>query len=206
MAARRSDPETRGRVIDAAVACILELGFYRASSNEIARRAGVTWGVIQHYFGTREALLLAVLHDGARRFTELVGGATIDGGTQEERIAQLIDLLASHYGQPEYLAYLQILLNLEHDPRTSDEVRATMDEVARASYEHVRRLLRETLGPRSPDLATTVFLTLRGFVVSQQLLDAMAYDMVAPQHDRVARQRSLLAAVLAPALESASKP
>ena len=187
-------------MIEAAVASILELGFYRASSNEIARRAGVTWGVIQHYFGTREALMLAVLHDGARRFTELVEGATIDGATEQERIEQLIDILARHYGQPEYLAYLQILLNLDHDPRTSKDVRATMEEVATESYAHVRRLLKQTLGPTAPDVATTVFLTLRGFVVSQQLLDAMAYDMVAPEQDRVARQRRLLAAALAPAL------
>ena len=55
------DLATRERVIAAAVDSILERGFYRASSNEIARRAGVTWGVIQHHFGTREALMLAVL-------------------------------------------------------------------------------------------------------------------------------------------------
>ena len=29
----------RGQILDAAIASILELGFYRASSNEIARRA-----------------------------------------------------------------------------------------------------------------------------------------------------------------------
>ncbi|MEY2458244.1 MAG: hypothetical protein QOG30_74, partial [Acidimicrobiaceae bacterium] len=48
-----NEQATRRAVIDAAVASILERGFYRASSNEITRRAGVTWGVIQHYFGTR---------------------------------------------------------------------------------------------------------------------------------------------------------
>ena len=61
---RRTDGEqTWRRVLDAAEECILELGYYQASSNEIARRAGVTWGVIQHQFGTREGLLLAVLND-----------------------------------------------------------------------------------------------------------------------------------------------
>src|SRR3954447_12461962 len=80
-------------VLDAAVACILERGFYRASSNEIARRAGVSWGVIQYHFGTREALMLAVLEDGARRFTELVAGGRIDGGSVEERISQLLAVL-----------------------------------------------------------------------------------------------------------------
>ncbi len=40
------DSATRDRVIAAAITCILERGYYRASTNEIARTAGVTWGVI----------------------------------------------------------------------------------------------------------------------------------------------------------------
>ena len=60
MSTRRTgaqDSISRQRVIDAAIACILDQGFYRASSNAIAERAGVTWGVIQYHFGTREALM-----------------------------------------------------------------------------------------------------------------------------------------------------
>jgi hypothetical protein len=52
---------------------------------------------------------------------------------------------------------------------------------------------------------TTLFLAVRGFLLSQQLLDTMAYDSVAPQSDRVARQRRLLGAALAPYVEMASK-
>ncbi|MCU1453644.1 MAG: regulatory protein TetR, partial [Acidimicrobiales bacterium] len=74
----KNDQATRQVMIDAAVASILERGFYRASSNEIARRAGVTWGVIQHHFGTRESLMLAVLEDGMERFSAVVHDASID--------------------------------------------------------------------------------------------------------------------------------
>jgi AcrR family transcriptional regulator len=202
-----SDAATRSKVIDAAVTCILERGFYRASSNEIARRAGVTWGVIQHYFGSREALMLAVLQESARRFTEMVETARIEGETIEERLDHLLDLLAEHYGQPAYLAIMQIQLNMDHDPRTSVEVRATMRQVAERTNEHIRRLLREALGRSAsiPDLATTVFLAVRGFVVSQQLLETLTYDLVAPQSDRVGRQRRLFAQLIAPYLEITSQ-
>jgi AcrR family transcriptional regulator len=194
-----TDAATRQRVLDAAVRCILDRGYYRASSNEIARQAGVTWGVIQYHFGTREALMLAVLEDGARHFTDLVTNARITGETTEDRLAQLLDVLAGHYGTPEYLAYMQILLNMDHDPRTSSEVRRTLREVAEASNEQVRRLLREALGPATSqaDLTTTMFLLLRGFGLSQQLLDTMAYDSLPPERDRASRQRRLAARVLA---------
>lgn len=194
---------TRRRVIDAAVACILELGFYRASSNEIARRAGVTWGVIQHYFGTREALMEAVLEDGAQRFAESVESVHIEADSVPERVNQLIDALASHYAQPAYLAHLQVLLSMDHDPRTSAEVRATLRHTAQRMHDHIRRLLREALGPaaRVNELASTIFVILRGFGISQQLLEHMAYDAPAPKRDRAARQRRLLAEILSSYLE-----
>ena len=201
-----SEQATRRVVIDAAVASILERGFYRASSNEIARRANVSWGVIQHHFGTREALMLAVLQDGARRFAEVVGEGSINGRTAAERLEQLLDILARHYGTPEYLAYMQVTLNLDHDPATSAEVRTTMREVAEHATEQLRSLLSEALGPAAgePDLATTTFLALRGFVVSQQLLDTMAYDSTPPQTDRTSHQRRLLSRILAPYIEQAA--
>lgn len=201
------ESDTRERVISAAVECIIDLGFYRGSStNEIARRAGVTWGVIQHYFGNREGLMLAVLEDGASHMVETVEEARIDGSTSVERMSQLIDVFSAHYARPDYLASLQVLLNMDHDPRTSAEVRRTMQEVAERSNTHVRRLLRDALGPAAnrPELATTIFLLIRGFGLSQQLLDSMAYDTVAPKRDRIARHRQLLAEILAPYLDLAA--
>jgi AcrR family transcriptional regulator len=204
---RNAEADTRGRVIRAAVDCIIDLGFYRGSStNEIARRAGVTWGVIQHYFGTREGLMLAVLEDGAAHMISTVERARIDGSTASERMSQLIDVFSAHYGRREYLASLQVMLNMDHDPRTSADVRKTMNEVAERSNVHVRRLLREALGDAAqrPDLTTTIFLIVRGFGLSQQLLDSMAYDSVAPKRDRASRHRQLLAEVLAPYIEQAA--
>jgi AcrR family transcriptional regulator len=198
-----ADPATRRRVLDAAVSCIIQRGFYRASSNEIARQAGMTWGVIQYHFGTREALMLAVLEDTSARFVDLVEHANIEGENAAARLDRLLDLLTSHYGTPEYLAFTQILLNMEHDPSTSAEVRATLRTVAERSHGHVRRLLRQTLGPADGDaeLAATLFLVLRGFALSQQLLDTMAYESIPPQSEHAARQRQLVSEMLAPYLE-----
>ncbi len=84
-------------------------------------------------------------------------------------------MLVTHYARPEYLASLQILLNLEHDPRTSEEVRETMRGASERSQENINRLLREALGPETPpDVAATMFLVVRGFGFSQQLTESIA--------------------------------
>src|SRR5882757_1328994 len=120
----------RTQIIDAAIASILEVGFYRSSTNEIARRANVSWGALQYHFGTREALLLAIVKELDRRFVEDLQSARIEGDTSEERIYSLYRFLARHYDSPTWLVRLQILLNLQHDPDTSADVMAEIAETA----------------------------------------------------------------------------
>jgi AcrR family transcriptional regulator len=159
-------------VIDAAVACILERGFYRATSNEIARRAGVTWGVIQHYFGTRERLMLAVLDDATRRFSEMVDSADITADTLDARLSAYVRALASYYGRPSYLASLQIILNLTHDPATSEETIRTLVETTEGTTRRVNALARQVLGEDAdaPVLESLLFHTCRGLALSHLIL------------------------------------
>ncbi|MBK6738875.1 MAG: helix-turn-helix transcriptional regulator [Haliea sp.] len=50
------------------IALIRETGFASATSTEIAKRAGVTWGAVQHHFGGKEEILEAVLERSHRAF------------------------------------------------------------------------------------------------------------------------------------------
>jgi AcrR family transcriptional regulator len=52
------------------VRCIREEGFSAASARHIIERAGVSWGVIQHHFGDRDGLLMAVIEDAVDRLVE----------------------------------------------------------------------------------------------------------------------------------------
>jgi hypothetical protein len=51
-----------------------------------------------------------------------------------------------------------------------------------------------------------VFLTLRGFALSQQLLGTMGYDAVDAKRSRVEEQRRLLARIVAAYLDDAAGP
>jgi AcrR family transcriptional regulator len=200
-----SESDMRSRLVQAALQSIMDLGFYRGSStNEIARRAGVTWGVIQHRFGSREALMLAVLEASTEDLEEVVAQAHIDGSTVRERLSQLIELLARHYDTPEYLAALQVILNLEHDPRTSEEVRETMSRAADLSTAHIHRLLKEALGDRPIPkyLRSNIILAIRGFCFSQQLNDSIAYGTLQRSRSRPKQRRDLFAEMLAPYFEA----
>ena len=198
----RRDPEaTRRKVIDAAVESILDVGYYESSSNEIARRAGVTWGVIQHQFGTREALLLEVLDDMWARLQASVANADVGTGTLEERLGNLLEVLALHYGSREHLVALQIGLDLGNNPNTSAETR-------RAVIRHADRLARawqplcvDTLGPLAddPELVSYTFATLRGYLIG----NTTAHEFGPKKRD--ANERRLLVEGIAASLRAEAK-
>jgi AcrR family transcriptional regulator len=167
----------RAQIIDAAIASILEVGFYRSSTNEIARRANVSWGALQYHFGTREALLLAIVKEVDRRFIEDLQTARVEGDTPEERIYSLYRFLARHYDSPTTLVRLQILLNMQHDPDTSADVMTEIAETAAQAETPIRQLLRQAIGGKPGKAGVdALFHALRGFALSRQISSAIPIE------------------------------
>lgn len=125
--------ETRARILAATIDAIAELGLARATATEIARRAELTWGAVQHHFGDKEELLAAVLEEGfdrfARRFADLPGEAP----SLAERVGVFIDRAWSHFRGPVYRANFEILLGTvraepsERSARIPAEMLAAVD-------------------------------------------------------------------------------
>lgn len=163
----RSDgAATRARIFEAVVECIVENGYYEASSNAIARQAGVTWGAIQHQFGTRQALLLALLEDRWHRLTERIAAAEVSGETLEERLECVMAALESHYGSPDHLVVTQIMLDLIQSPATNQATKKAVAEHGRELARVWRPLFSQALGEaaRSEELVRYAFLTIRGYL------------------------------------------
>src|SRR5712691_11728565 len=53
--------DRREQIIDAAMRVFSQKGFTRATNKDIAREAGITPGLIYHYFENKEALLKAIV-------------------------------------------------------------------------------------------------------------------------------------------------
>lgn len=166
---------TAAKVVQAAIDCIHSEGFYRASTNAIARRAGVTWGVIQHHFGTREALMLAVVEHAVGQMDQQFGQVVITGETLEERVEQMADLIFSFYRAPDFLAYTQVVMNLGQDPRTADKTLHALEGITTRMGSHLPRLRDQVLGQHKhlDDEFRFAFETLRGVAVNQQVLRSL---------------------------------
>jgi AcrR family transcriptional regulator len=201
------DQGTRRKLIDAAIQTILEQGFYRASSNAIADTAGLSWGVIQYYFGSRENLMLAVLEEGTHRLSEELARADLTGETLTERFEQYLRVLEGYYGTPDYLAFVQVLLNLSHDPKTSEQAQRTMMEVSDTVDADLKRLTNKLFagtGIRRASLRNFPFQVLRGLAMSEVMVRSLPYQSTSVTKiiNEAVDQRQYLAKALALLMES----
>lgn len=198
---RTEAPETptADKVVDAAIACILDDGFYRASTNAIARRAGVTWGVIQHHFGTRDALMLAVVRRAVQQMDERFGHVEIDGETVEDRVRQMAEVIFDFYGHPEFLAYIQVIMNIGKDPRTADKTLDALIEVTAQMGRHLPRLRDLVLGEHAVEAADDfrfTFEAIRALAVNQQILRSLP-NRATTDHSSHVRDQARLVDVIA---------
>lgn len=100
---------TRRKVIDAAIDCIAEEGLRRATTTRVARRAGVTWGAIQHQFGDKETILRAVMQRGVdelqREFEAIPEDLPV-----RERIHTVVQRTWDVFNRPFFRAFLEVAL------------------------------------------------------------------------------------------------
>ena len=115
--ARRSQAartaETRAKILEAVVECIAEVGFQRTTAAEITRRAGVTWGAVQHQFGDKDGILRAVLQESFDRFAERLADVPGPDAALEDRVAAFVDRAWEHFGSDDYRSTFEILLSLD---------------------------------------------------------------------------------------------
>jgi len=147
---RRSHAErtaqTRGRIIAAVVESIAEAGYQRTTAAEVTRRAGVTWGAVQHHFGGKEGLLLAVLEDSFDRFAARLTGVATPGSGLEERASRFVDRAWKHFGSSHFRSTFEILLNqAEREAKTGEDRAASWQSQLADAWDQVwQQLFSET--------------------------------------------------------------
>jgi AcrR family transcriptional regulator len=80
------DPQTRARLLRAAVCVFDRKGYAAASVREIVELAGVTKPALYYHFGSKEGVLTAVLQEAAREFGAAMARGLRRPGTARERL------------------------------------------------------------------------------------------------------------------------
>ena len=115
--------DRRRQILDAAVKVFARSGFHTSRVGDIAEEAGVAYGLVYHYFASKEELLETIFRDTWRQMLERVREVEASGLPAGEQVRQVTALL---------------LRTWRRDP---DLVRVLVREVTRSP--HVQREIVE---------------------------------------------------------------
>jgi AcrR family transcriptional regulator len=171
--------ETRERVIKAAIQCIAEYGYKQASVTRIAERSGVSCGGIQHHFGTKDAIIQAVLDNALDEFLLDSRRISPTDDTLENRVKVMVEGAWRLMNRPGLVAFLEIMFSHRHEPSRRNPAlryRARIWRVIIAAWDHLFGHLR--LSPMQVETARQVAFTTLGGMVLESLMrtDVPNYD------------------------------
>ncbi|VEB97599.1 Fatty acid metabolism regulator protein [Cedecea lapagei] len=86
-------PIRRRQLIDATLNAINEVGMHDATVAQIARRAGVSTGIISHYFQDKNGLLEATMRDVTTQLRDAVVGRlkALPGASASRRLSAIVE-------------------------------------------------------------------------------------------------------------------
>ncbi|WP_243858489.1 TetR/AcrR family transcriptional regulator [Mycobacterium sp. DL440] len=154
-------------MIDETLLCIHAEGFGAASARHIARKAGVTWGVIQYHFGDRDGLLLSVVDYVFAELIETLNGIRTESATVtlRQRITFGVDAAWRALSSGNSLAALEIVVATRASGGSTASTH--LAELHNAFGALGRRLGGQLATRHGRDIGNLMWATLRGLVIAQ---------------------------------------
>ena len=136
-------PIRRKQLVDAAIAVIHEQGFANATVLRIARRAGISAGMVHHYFHDKDDLLFATMrHLLAELRADAVARLSAAKGPQQ-RIRAIIDACFgdAQFDEQVFSAWLALYGNARQSERLSSILSIYHRRLRSSLLHELRRLL-----------------------------------------------------------------
>lgn len=176
----RRGVESRRRIIELAIEMLADETSEPITVNLIARRAGYTWGVVQHQFGDADGVWAAVAESVLKQFraAPVSGRAPRQGTPLRRRVAAMVDELWRANEAKEARAMDELRRLLPSDPqafaasfpkteavmrrwdvewRLAYELRFTDLGISRAKIDNVRRVAPAAVSGLVADLRRSRF-------------------------------------------------
>ena len=174
---RRLAPEARrAELLDAALEVFAEVGFERATLNDLADRAGVTKGAVYHYFASKDQLFIELVRS---RLGDLVLAsdarivAAAPSARAEDLLREVLEETWRTLHQPRMMELSQLIMM--ELPKFPEVGRAFFDEVVLPARRSMRRIWDRKFHDHGDDerieaLIATIPSMLLGVAMTRRLL------------------------------------
>jgi AcrR family transcriptional regulator len=164
--------ETRRKLMEATVECLVERGWTGTTTVLVAERAGVSRGAQLHHFRTRgELVAAAVEYVGAQSVADMLDRAALLPATGS-RTAAVVEFIIDFYVNPLFTAALELWVAARTDPELKERVVALEARLGRECHRLAVGLL--AADESRPGVREAVQATLdlaRGLALADLLTD-----------------------------------
>lgn len=186
--------ETRTRLLDATIDCLVEYGYAGTTTPRVAERAGVTRGAQVHHFGSKTDLVVAAVSHLAQRRTEAAMKEINRVRAGDDPLGSALEFMWELHQGPLFIAAIELWVASRTDRLLAAEVEKVEPFVNNAVLLAVAQLVpNELYRKHVRDFAYTAMDTLRGILVT---------NFISPDSERAHRRWLRASAQLRLAAES----
>lgn len=159
--------QTRQAILQAAITSFYDLGYANTSTDNIARKAGVSRGAMLHHFPTRFDLIKAAVQylssDWLARYADVE--SRVNRGAEHSRVEEGIDACWALLNTPEWVVFHELKVAARTDRELEQALTPVLEDFERALADTTRQLF--------PDLVLSEAYE-RGNLMTSYLLEGMA--------------------------------
>lgn len=159
----------RAQILAAAADCFRQDGFHGASIAKISRAAGMSPGHIYHYFGSKEAIIAAIVEQDVARVLTLTAELRSARDVREAMIERVAEGIAEHLDPQAAALRLEIVAEAARNPDVAQTLRCA-DARALAGLAEMIRGVRRSAGHldaegTAPAMADTIAVLFEGLQI-----------------------------------------
>ncbi|MCG8587856.1 MAG: TetR/AcrR family transcriptional regulator [Proteobacteria bacterium] len=175
---QRHGRDKRQLILEAAIKVFAATGYHGSRVSDIAREAGIAYGLVYHYFKNKEEILDTIFEERFGGFLEAVDGIAEGTTSTEDKLLSVAALILNAYRlRPEWVKVLVFEMQRSSRFAEPSQIRAV-----RRLFQTVARVLRtgqergELRGDIDPDIACFLFIGGLDSIVTSRVLNLIQIE------------------------------
>jgi TetR/AcrR family transcriptional regulator, fatty acid metabolism regulator protein len=196
--AKAPPAEKRRQILDAAVRVFARQGFHATRVSDIADEAGVAYGLVYHYFNSKEEVLNELFVERWSLLIVAIEEADRAGGPHRDRLAAVASFIVDSYRHdPELMKVIIVEVT-----RAANSFGQTHLTEIRRAYESIAKIVADgqAAGEFRGDVAP-IFASMAFYGAIEQLLSGWIFDVVPSSDASFDEAKDLLVTTICDGLE-----
>ena len=189
--------EKRRLILDAAVRAFARKGYHACRVGEIAAEAGVAYGLVYHYFSSKDELLETIFRDTWREMLAAIEAVEADGEPAADQLRKVAAIVLRTWKRDPDLVRV-----LVREVTRSPQIQREVEEIEHA-YDALERIVRR--GQENGELRDDVEPRLAALVLYgalEEILTSWVMGQLDDSVEEVDRAERAVVAIVSDALES----